>query len=466
MKHRGLIFLLRVAADFLLINISFLLAAFAAQPAELLFENSLMFVLMAMLNFSWFISGNFFKLYDEPHPKYFIFDIIKTFKTCLAQIAVAILFLFITREDLFTRYFILFYFTFTLVLITVKKIVFKIIIEQLSERGISVKNLIIIGAGETGQNFHNSVKQAFGKRYNFLGFLDDAPPSAGLKVLGTLPQLDEILTKNEADEVVIALSGNEFAKLDDLIKTCNKHAVRSFIIPDYFKFLSNTFNVSMFDNIPIIAVRSEPLSEFPSRAYKRLLDIASALFVIIFIFSWLFPIVIILQKIFSPGPVFFIQERVGYKNKTFRCYKFRSMSIEASSKKNEFQAHGKTDPRITKFGSFLRKTNIDELPQFINVLLGDMSLVGPRPQAVAFFEVYKQYVDELKLRHIVKPGITGWAQIHGLRGDSPNEEENKANIRKRFEYDLWYIDNWSFKLDMQIIFITVWRIFSGEAKGI
>ncbi|HEX3072104.1 MAG TPA: hypothetical protein VHP30_00700, partial [Ignavibacteriales bacterium] len=240
MKHRGLIFLLRVAADFFLINISFLLAAFAAQPAELLFENSLMFVLMAMLNFSWFISGNFIKLYDEPHPKYFIFDIIKTFKTCLAQIAVAILFLFITREDLFTRYFILFYFTFTLVLITVKKIVFKIIIEKLSERGISVKNLIIIGAGETGQNFHNSIKQAFGKRYNFLGFLDDAPPSAGLKILGTLPQLDEVLTKNEADEVVIALSGNEFAKLDDLIKTCNKHAVRSFIIPDYFKFLSNT----------------------------------------------------------------------------------------------------------------------------------------------------------------------------------------------------------------------------------
>lgn len=466
MKHRGMVFLFRVIADFLIVNISFLLAAFSAQPAEALFENSVMFVLLAILDFSWFITGNYFKLYDEPHPKYFIFDIIKTFKNCLAQISIAILFLFITREDLFTRYFILYYFSFTFALITIKKVIFKVIIDKLRERGISVKNLLILGAGETGQNFHNSIKESFGKRYNFLGFLDDAPAPAGLKFLGPLKRLDDVLSSNETDEVVIALPGDEFAKLDDLIRICNKHAVRSFIIPDYFKLLSKKFNISMFDNIPIIAVRSEPLSEFPWRAYKRLFDLAAAFFVIIFVFTWLFPVIIILQKIFSPGPVFFIQERVGYKNKTFRCFKFRSMSIEASLKKNEFQAAGKTDPRITKFGSFLRKTNIDELPQFINVLLGDMSLVGPRPQAVAFFDVYKLYVDELKLRHIVKPGITGWAQIHGLRGDSPNEDENRANIRKRFEYDLWYIENWSFKLDMQIIFITIWRIFSGEAKGL
>jgi putative colanic acid biosynthesis UDP-glucose lipid carrier transferase len=295
--------------------------------------------------------------------------------------------------------------------------------------------------------------------------MDDTVPPSNLRYLGNTNNLDSYLSENPTDEVVIALPNQEFSKVADLIKACNKHAVRSFIIPDYFQLLSKRFSISMFDNIPIIAVRNDPFYEFPWRGYKRLLDISASLMVIILVYPLLIPIIIILQKFLSRGPVFFIQERVGYKNKTFRCFKFRSMSIEASSRKNEFKAGGDSDPRVTKFGSFLRKSNIDELPQFINVLIGDMSLVGPRPQAVAFFEKYKQYVEELKLRHIVKPGITGWAQIHGLRGDSPDEEENKVNIRKRFEYDLWYIDNWSFTLDIEILFITVWRVFRGEAKG-
>jgi len=184
----------------------------------------------------------------------------------------------------------------------------------------------------------------------------------------------------------------------------------------------------------------------------------------VLILSWLVPLAAIITKIFSPGPVFFIQERVGAKNKKFKCYKFRTLTV--SDKKESFTPVFKDDPRITQLGKILRKTNIDELPQFINVLKGDMSVVGPRPHAIPYDDKYGQIVDEIKLRHNVKPGITGWAQINGLRGDVFDEEENIKRTKKRIEFDLWYIENWSFWLDIQIILLTVWKTLRGDTKGI
>jgi putative colanic acid biosynthesis UDP-glucose lipid carrier transferase len=175
-------------------------------------------------------------------------------------------------------------------------------------------------------------------------------------------------------------------------------------------------------------------------------------------------LIALLTKLTSKGPVLFVQERIGAKNRKFRCYKFRTLKADKTYG-NSFQPVTENDLRITPFGRFLRKINIDELPQFINVLKGEMSIVGPRPYPIPYDNRYGKIFEEIKLRHNVKPGITGWAQIHGLRGDVVDDEENKKLITKRIEYDLWYIENWYFTLDIQIILMTVWKIIKGESRG-
>jgi lipopolysaccharide/colanic/teichoic acid biosynthesis glycosyltransferase len=221
----------------------------------------------------------------------------------------------------------------------------------------------------------------------------------------------------------------------------------------------------MMGDFPIITVRNEPLAEFHWRFVKRSVDILFSFIVNLLFLSWLIPLLYIINKVFSPGPVFFIQDRIGAKDKIFKCYKFRTM-YTGNKSIGKYQPTVEGDPRITGIGKFLRKSNLDELPQFINVLKGDMSIVGPRPHAIAYNEIYKEMVDEIKLRSWVKPGITGWAQIHGFRGDVSDYDENKKRTIKRIEYDLWYIENWSIWLDIQIILTTIWQMIKGESKGI
>jgi lipopolysaccharide/colanic/teichoic acid biosynthesis glycosyltransferase len=197
---------------------------------------------------------------------------------------------------------------------------------------------------------------------------------------------------------------------------------------------------------------------------KRTFDFFFSLLVTVFILSWMIPIIFILSRFFSKGSVFFIQKRIGTKNKKFNCYKFRTMLPEEESDVT-YKPVVANDPRITMLGRFLRKSNMDELPQFINVLKGEMSVVGPRPHAVPYDDIYGKVVDEIRLRHNVNPGITGWAQIHGLRGDVADKEENEKRTKKRIEYDIWYIENWSFTLDVQIILITIWKILRGKTEA-
>jgi lipopolysaccharide/colanic/teichoic acid biosynthesis glycosyltransferase len=211
-------------------------------------------------------------------------------------------------------------------------------------------------------------------------------------------------------------------------------------------------------------VREEPLAEFHWKILKRFFDILFSIIFITLILSWLIPLIAIVQKLTSKGHIFFLQDRIGINNKVFKCIKFRSMYDYEKYDQN-FTAVEPSDPRVTRFGKFLRNYNIDELPQFLNVLRGNMSVIGPRPNAIAFDKKYKEYVDEFRLRHLVKPGITGWAQIHGFRGDSQDKDKNKILIQKRFEYDLWYIENWTFGLDLQIIFTTIYQMIRGSLKG-
>ncbi|MCL5030221.1 MAG: undecaprenyl-phosphate glucose phosphotransferase [Bacteroidetes bacterium] len=457
---------LRLFLDLLILNISFFVAAILSQSFKILLQRNYMFILMTGLNFVWYFVSNVIEFYEDFNTRNFSYQFIKIFKNIIVQVLTAVLFIFLVKEDLFTRNFIILYALLLTVLVSIRTQIIKHTIARVRGKEKNIRNVLIIGAGELGRNFFQMINKSNDFGFNLVGFLDDAKDNPNdMNIIGTLNEIDKILPEKKVEEVVIALPIYAANQLDEIIKVCNRNAVRVHIIPDYFRYLSKKFQINMMGNFPIITVRGEPLSEFHWRFVKRTFDIIFSLLAIVLILSWLYPLLFILNKIYSPGPVMFVQDRVGAKDKIFKCYKFRTMHVGNRSI-NKYQPTTEEDSRITRVGKFLRKSNVDELPQFINVLKGDMSIVGPRPHPIAFHEIYKEMVDEIKIRSWVKPGITGWAQIHGYRGDVPDYEENKKRTIKRIEYDLWYIENWSSWLDVQIILTTVWQMVKGDTKGI
>ncbi len=457
------IYYLRLFLDLALLNISFVTAAMLAQPFEILLSRTYMFVLLTALNFLWYFTSNVVNFYEDFGSRLYSFQFTNILKIVIVQAVAAVLFIFLKKEDLFTRNFLVYYTLGLVILVSLRIQILKLIVYSKKVREKNNRNLIIIGASEAGKTFSDMIQNNIGLGYNFIGFVDDNLES-NEKVIGKINELDSLLQNNLIDEVVVALPYYASELLNDILKICNRHAVRVNIIPDYLQFLSKKFNISMIGNLPILSVRDEPLAEAHWRFIKRSFDIFFSIIISILILSWLFPIIILLIKLTSKGSAFFIQERMGVNDEMFKCYKFRTMKEDNS--KTNYQPAVHDDPRITKLGKFLRRSNLDELPQFINVLKGDMSVVGPRPHTQVFNDLYKKMVNELKLRSWVKPGITGWAQIHGYRGDVINVVENTRRTQKRIDYDIWYIENWSFGLDIQIILLTVWQMFKGETKGV
>ena len=254
-----------------------------------------------------------------------------------------------------------------LLLISLQTHSVKFILAKIKGNDKNVKNVLVIGAGELGKNFYEMVSSHIDFGFNFIGFLDDNAALDVKNILGKISDLNNILSEHNVEEVVIALPINATNMLEQIIRICNMHAVRVNIIPDYFQFLSKKFQISMMGNFPIITVRSEPLAEFHWRLLKRIIDIVFSIIIILFILSWFIPILYLLNKLFAPGPVFFIQDRIGKKNKLFKCYKFRTMYFGNKSV-DKYQPAIENGDRITAIGKFLRKSNLDELPQFFNVL--------------------------------------------------------------------------------------------------
>ncbi len=458
------VYYLRLFLDLLLLNFTFFAAAALAQPFHILFERNYMFILLVVLNFIWYFGSNVTNFYEDFNVRYFSYQIINIIKNIAVQALAAVLFIFITKEDLFTRNFILFYSALLLIVVSLRTQILKYFLIKIRGSEKNIRNAVIIGAGELGKSFNESIINQRDFGYNFLGFIDNSN-SNDPEIIGTIAQLDELIPQKKIEEVIIALPIYASDLLDDIIKVCNRNAVRVHIIPDYFKFLSKKYRFSMLGSFPIISVRDEPLAEAHWRFFKRTFDIIFSIFAFTFILSWLFPLIFVLNKITSPGPVFFKQDRIGVNNEIFKCYKFRTMHAR-KEREDEYQPTTKGDPRVTQIGKLLRKSNLDELPQFINILKGEMSVVGPRPHPIAFNNIYTKMVEEIKLRGWVKPGLTGWAQVHGFRGDVPDYEENTKRTRKRIEYDIWYIENWSIWLDIQIILLTIWQMIKGDTKGV
>jgi len=277
-------------------------------------------------------------------------------------------------------------------------------------------------------------------------------------ILGNRKDCISYAIDNDIDEIYSTISPESNSYVYDLAQAAETNMIRFKFVPDFQLFVNRNIHIDFVEDIPILSLRSEPLDDITSRIKKRLFDIFFSFFVSVFLLSWLLPIMAILIKLSSKGPVFFVQLRSGRGNKPFKCYKFRTLKVnkEADSKQVTLN-----DSRITRLGRFLRKSNIDELPQFINVLLGNMSVVGPRPHMLRHTEDYSRVLNEYMIRHFVKPGVTGWAQVNGFRG----EIKRKEQLRKRIEHDIWYLENWSLWLDVRIIFLTLYVTVKGDKNA-
>ncbi len=322
-------------------------------------------------------------------------------------------------------------------------------------RGMNLKNVLIVGAGEMGRSVAQKLSQYKDLGFVVRGFLDDEREAGdriqvngGIEVLGHLNRLEEVLEKANISDVYVALDLNNYHKILEILKVVNKYAVNVRLIPDLFQLLTLKARVEDLDGFPVISVDEPPLRGV-MLVVKRMLDIAAS-FVFLLLSAPFFLIICLLIRLTSKGPAFYRQERMGLDGKKFVMLKFRTMVSDAESETGPVMC-SPNDPRITKFGRFLRKFSLDEVPQLINVLMGEMSLVGPRPERPIFVREFREKIPKYMLRHKVKSGITGWAQVHGLRQDT--------SIDKRLEYDFYYIQNWSLSLDLKILWMTLRKGF-------
>ena len=301
--------------------------------------------------------------------------------------------------------------------------------------------------------------------YQFLGFFDDDPqkyePEISKQILGNIEDAKEFAIKHQIDELFCSLPHQEEDKIKEIIEFGDENLIRVKIVPDLSRFLTHHLNkveIDYYGQIPVMTLRYEPLENIVNRFIKRIFDIGFSLLVFIFILWWFIPLIALLIKLTSKGPVFFIQERSGIKNKSFQVIKFRTMYVNTNAHKKQATRY---DERITPIGKILRSTNLDEIPQFINVLLGQMSVIGPRPHMLKHTEEYSKIIDKFMVRHLVKPGITGWAQVNGYRGETKDVLDMEGRVRA----DVWYIENWSFGLDIKIIIMTIINMIRGEENA-
>lgn len=348
----------------------------------------------------------------------------------------------------------------TLLAFTLWRILMRIIVKIYRRKGYNAKNIIIIGAGKNGIELYNVLKNDLAYGFNVLGFFDD---NIGLKdilpnYLGGIEKINDFVSENKVDEIYCTLPGSNSEKISNLLLFAEKNMIRFYILPDFYRDIKKSMVMEIMEFIPLLSIRNEPLQSVSNRAIKRTFDIVFSFFVLITIYPLLYLIIGILIKLSSPGPILFRQKRTGLYGREFDCYKFRTMKV---NKEADLLQAVKNDPRTTKIGSFLRRTNLDEVPQFLNVLFGDMSVVGPRPHMLKHTELYSRLIDKYMVRHLVKPGITGWAQITGYRGETKTLEQMEGRVKR----DVWYIENWSFFLDLKIIFVTLINMFRGEKNA-
>ena len=351
----------------------------------------------------------------------------------------------------FSRVLVMFFFVVNIAAETLERNLIRTCLRSMRSKGYNQKHVLLVGYSRAAESYIDRVAANPEWGYQIRGILDDhkhrGDQYRGIRVIGATSDLKTILDMNLLDEIAITLSIRDYAGLEKMVAECEKSGVHTKFIPDYNRFIPTKPYTEDLQGLPVINIRHVPLNDLLNATMKRGMDLAGAVTALI-LFSPIMALTAAIIKITSPGPIIYSQERVGLHNRPFKMYKFRSMEVQPPG-----QDKGKWttphDPRVTPVGRIIRKTSIDELPQLFNVLAGSMSLVGPRPERPFFVERFKEEIPRYMIKHQVRPGMTGWAQINGYRGDT--------SIEKRIEHDLYYIENWTLGFDFKILFLTVFK---------
>ena len=353
----------------------------------------------------------------------------------------------------FSRSMFVYFYVLNIVFEEIERLLIRAFLRSIRRRGYNQKHILLVGYSKAAEQYIDRIKQNPQWGYDVQGILDDNIARGtiykGVKVIGSIGNLEYILPQNKLDEIAITLGLEEYYKLSKIVAECEKSGVHTKFIPDYGNIIPTRPYTEDLLGLPVINIRYVPLSNTFNALIKRLTDIIGAV-VCIIVFSPLMLASAILVKTTSQGPLIFKQERVGLHNKPFKMYKFRTMYVQTEEEEKKGWTQ-KNDPRVTRVGAILRKTSLDEFPQLFNVLKGDMSLVGPRPERPQYVEKFREEIPRYMIKHQVRPGMTGWAQVNGYRGDT--------SIQKRIECDLYYIENWTLGLDFKILFLTVFKGF-------
>lgn len=326
------------------------------------------------------------------------------------------------------------------------------------QMGHYTRNVVVVGSGEAAQEFQEMLELHPEYGFRFQGYFDDQHPN-GRFGLGTISDLKDYVRNNPLDEIYCSMASVANEQIDELIDFAENNLIRIKFLPHakrvhHFK----KFKIDYYRSCPVMVIKSSPLDDATNQMLKRAFDVVFSLGAFVFVLAWLFPLVALLIKLDSRGPVFFFQRRSGFNGKNFWCWKFRTMYHNQGA---DFKQATRNDPRVTRIGCFLRKTNIDELPQFINVLLGNMSIIGPRPHAMETDGQYMELIHKYRYRLAVKPGISGLSQVKGYRGETKDPEE----MRNRVKMDIFYMENWSFFFDIRITLMTVFNMVRGERNA-
>ena len=391
-----------------------------------------------------------FGLYESFRRIRFYREIPRILSANLLDISLLFVVLFTVRAMNFSRWCIVIFFVLNVVGCTGKRAVMRLVLRHYRRMGYNQKHVLIVGDGEMAQRYLERITVDRNLGYHPIGYVSNHTAWSALTCLGDYTQLESLLEDYKPDEVVVAVSVEDYGSLPAIIHACEKSGTKLSMIPFFASFMPSNPQIDDLDGIPLINLRRIPLDNIGNAFLKRSMDIIGAALLLV-LTSPIMLLVALGVKCSSPGPVIFKQERVGKNKKPFYMYKFRSMRV------NEEEKTGwstNVDSRKTRFGAFIRKCSLDELPQFFNVLKGDMSLVGPRPEVPFYVERFKEEIPLYMLKHQVRPGITGWAQVCGLRGDT--------SIKARIEHDLYYIEHWSLLFDLKILCMTLFKLVNQE----
>jgi Undecaprenyl-phosphate glucose phosphotransferase len=461
LKKHGQLFLASVIIlDSIAIIFSWLAAfyihfetSFGPSPRYIIPEISIYLYALIPVWIVFLFSIRLCALYEPLRGKPFTIEIYKIIKVTFLSVIILSASTFFYREGSFSRFVAAYFFIVVTFLMIFSHFLVRVILAEVRKRGFNLRHVLIVGSGELGQSLAERINQHPEFGLKIVGFLSSHPEKIGIeingiKIIGLYNEIPKIIQLFGVDQLYIALPLHAQDRLEKVLNSLNEETVDVKVVPDLLRFMNLQTGVDELDGLPIINLAESPLYGW-NVILKRISDIIFSVILIV-ILSPLFIILAIIIKLESTGPIIFWQERMGLDGKLFEMLKFRSMKVDAEQITGPVWA-SKVDNRRTRLGTFLRKTSIDELPQLFNVLIGDMSLVGPRPERPVFVKEFKKSIPKYMLRLKMKAGLTGWAQVSGWRGNT--------SLDKRIEFDLYYIKNWSLLFDFKIILMTVWKGF-------